>query len=284
MFSLKLENESGNIVNLNDGERYLIVPPVSGLTPPSASIFTAKSPNRKGSKYNGSTLDERNIIITVKILGDVEANRNALYAWVDTEQYAKVHYRNGEKNVYCEGHIQDCEIDFFTDNEVVSLAILCADPYWKDLQEIVADLSILLKQFTFPFAIDAAGVPLSTVRDVNITTIVNTGAETGFKVTVKCNAALKNFELYDAKVTSRRFRLNYTIPAEWVLVIDTDGSPKTCKAIKTDGTTVNLMKYVSPNPTWFTLKKGVNAFGYTAESGAIEAEVSVGFVNKYLGV
>ncbi|MGN0804268.1 MAG: phage tail domain-containing protein, partial [Candidatus Coproplasma sp.] len=174
MFDLKLENANANVVNINDGVKYQVLG-CSGLTPPSASIYTGKSPNRKGVKYNGSTLNERNIVVQIKILGDIEKNRNALYEWIDTEQYCKVYYRNGEKNVYCEGHIQDCDADFFVDNEIISVAILCENPYWKDLQTISAGISALLKQFTFPFAIDSAGIPFSTMRDNNTTTIVNSG-------------------------------------------------------------------------------------------------------------
>lgn len=283
MFSLKLENNSANVVDINDGVNYLVLA-CSGLTPPSASIFTGKSPNRKGVKYNGSTLNERNIVLSIKLLGDIEANRNALYEWTDTEQYCKVYYRNGTKNVYCEGHIQDCEADFFTDNEIVSVAILCEDPYWKDLQEISAEISALLKQFTFPFAIDNAGIPFSTIRESNTTTIVNSGAETGVKITLICHGEVSNFTLFDANDTTKRFTINTTLSDGWVVTIDTDGSPKTCIATKPDGSTANLLKYVGNNPTWFALKKGRNVFGFTADSGLTDVEVFIGYENKYLGV
>lgn len=283
MFSLQLENENANIVDINDGKNYVVLS-VSGLNPPPASIYTAKSPNRKGVKYNGSTLNERTIIIAVKLLGDIEANRNALYEWTDTEQYAKVHYRNGQKAVYCEGHVQDCEVDIFTDNEVVNVAILCENPYWKALQEISTDISTTLKQFTFPFAIDAAGIPFSTLRDDNTTNVFNTGAETGVRIIIDCRAELKNLRIYDARDTARQFMLNYTFPAGWVVEINTEASPKYVRAIKPDGSTVNLLRYIANNPTWFTLRKGNNLFGYTADSGAAEAEISVGFTEKWLGV
>lgn len=286
MFSLKLENESANIVDINDNVNYVVLS-VSGLNPPPASIFTAKSPNRKGVKYNGSTLNERNIVITIKILGDIEANRNALYAWVDTEQYCKVHYKNGLKNVYCEGHVQDCEIDLFTDNEVVDLAIICENPYWKELQEISADISDVLKQFTFPFAIDSAGVPFSTLRDSNTTNIVNVGAETGIRITIRCKGAVKNLVIFDAKGATEQagaFRINATLQAEETVVIDTEASPKTCKLYKPDGSVENILKYVGANPTWFTLKKGINSFGFFADDGTKNAEITIGYTNKFLGV
>lgn len=282
MFELYLENENANIVNINDNVNYVVIS-ADGLTPTSASIFTAKSPNRKGVKYNGSTLNERNIVITIKILGDVEANRNALYAWVDTEQYCKVRYKNGMKNVYCEGHVQDCPIELFTDNEVVSLAILCEYPYWKDLQKIKAEISALMKQFTFPFAIDANGVPFSTIRDTNTTNVYYVGAETGVKINIKCIGDVENLIIYNARNVSEQFMIETTLPAEWVVVIDTENSPKTIKAHKPDGTTENLLKYVK-NPTWFTLKKGNNAFSYTTMNGNENAEITISFTTKYAGV
>lgn len=284
MFSLRLENDSGNIVDINDEKRYTVTA-VSGLNPPSAALFTSKSPNRKGSKYNGSTLDERNIVLTIKILGDIEANRNALYEWVDTEQYCKVYYKNGVKNVFCEGYVQDCPIDIFTDNEVVSVAIVCPDPYWRDLQEISADISSVIKHFTFPFAIDSAGIPLSTLRENTITSILNAGAETGARIVVKSNNEIKNLVLFDAKDTTRVFRINATIQAGEVVVIDTDASPKTCKLYKPDGTAENILRHVGAKPTWFTLKRGVNTFGFSLGSGSTsDVEISIGYTNKYLGV
>ena len=283
MFSLRLENENANTVDINDGVHYLVTS-ISGLNPPSASIFTAKSPNRKGVKYNGSTLNERNIVLTIKVLGDVEENRNALYSWVDSEQYVKVYYQNEAKNVYCEGHVEDCTVDMFTDNEIMNVAIICENPYWHDLAEISADISTLLKQFTVPFAIDGVGEPFSTIRESNVTSIFNSGAETGAKFYIYTTEAVKNLKIFNATDTTKQFLLRYTIPANWTIVIDTDGSPKTCKAYKPDGTVQNMLPFVGANPTWFSLKKGYNNFGYTADDGIANMSISVRFTNKYLGV
>lgn len=317
MFDLRLENSDGNVVNINDGGRYEVLR-VSGLTPPPASVFSSKSPNRKGRKKNGSTLDYRAIVIQIKLLGDIEKNRNDLYPWTDTETELKIYYSNATKNVYCEGTVTECDIDLFTDNEIINLAIECDNPYFKDLQEISADISALLKQFTFPFAIGleksytvpvkalkaeitaettdiydggatvettvSAGIPFSTMREDNTTNVFNSGAETGAKIVVKCNGELSNLRIYDANDTSRQFMFNYTFGENWIIEIDTESSPKTVKAIKPDGTVINLLKYVVSNPTWFTLKKGDNLFGFTADNGEANAEISIEFRNHYLGV
>lgn len=283
MFELKLENNNGDIVNINDNVHY-IVSHISGLNPPSASLFMSKSANKKGAKHNGSILNERNVIITIKILGDIEVNRNNLYPWIDTEQYCKIHYRNGVKNVYCEGYIQDCPFDVFVENEIISLAIVCGDPYWKDITEISKDISAVLKQFTFPFGIGAAGIPFSTIAENNIVNVFNDGAETGVRITIKCNGAIERLSIFSDSDTTKRFTLNTTLQKNWIVVIDTEHSPKTCKCYKPDGTVENFLKYIANNVTWFTLKKGNNPFGYTADNGEDQAEINISFSNKYLGV
>lgn len=283
MFELLLENANGNTVNLDDGVKYVITD-ITGLNPPSASLFTSKSPNRKGVKYNGSSLNERNIIISVKLLGDIEANRNALYEWIDTENYVKVRYRNSIKNVYCEGHIEECEFNPFTEDERIDLAIVCEDPYWKELEAIAIEISTLLKQFTFPFAIDEVGVPISTIKDNNSTQVYNSGNETGFKMKIKCLGDVTNLIILNPNNSTENFTLHTTLLEGWLVEIDTDSSPKTVKAFKPDGSVENLLKYTGKNTTWFTLKKGVNSFGYKADTNLSNIEVSIEFTKKHLGV
>ena len=280
MYSLKLENDRANIVDINDEVNYVVLG-ASGLNPPSASLFASKSPNRKGLKYHGSTLDERIVIITIKFLGDIEANRNKLYEWIDTEQYCKIHYQNGVKNVFCEGYVTECPIDLFTQNEVVSVAICCPNPYWQEMNNIVMEISSLLKQFTFPFAIDAEGVPFSTIKATTETNIFNGGAETGAQFRIICHEPISNLTIYDATDVTRKFTIGKTLAQNSVVIIDTEANPKTCKEYKADGTVENLLKYVK-KPTWFTLKKGTNTFGYMASADSFELTIS--FTNKYLGV
>lgn len=282
MYELILENVNGNVVNVNDGVKYSIITAL-GLNPPSASIFTAKSPNRKGVKYNGSTLNERIIVLKIKILGDIVANRNALYSWVDSEQYCKVYYKNEVKNVYCEGHIQDCDIDLFTDNEIVEVSILCENPYWITAHEENVSLTSVIKNFVFPFAINVTGIPFSTVTRTAEVSINNTGAETGARFIIQCDGDIENLTIYDGNDSAKKFAINTKLLENWIVVIDTDRSPKTVKAYKPDGTTENLLKYVN-NPTWFTIKKGVNVFGYTATSGADNADITISYQDKCLGV
>lgn len=282
MFQLSFENSSGKIVNINDGVNY-VVTEFEGFNPPAASLYTAKSANRKGSKKIGSTLEERSLLIQIKILGDVAKNRNALYEWTDTESELKVYFSNGEKNVYCEGTVTECDVPLCTDNEVMTVAITCADPYLKELYEIAVEITNLSKQFVFPFAIDSAGVPFSTLRESNVTSVFNAGAETGVIIRVKALATVSGVAIYDATDATRIFGINKTLLAGETVEINTERSPRTVRLIDASGASHPMLAHVAHNPTWFRLKKGNNIFGFTADNVS-NVEVTFSFVNKHLGV
>lgn len=285
MFSLKLENADGRIIDINDDISYSVLD-FEGFDPPAASLFTAKSPNRKGSKKKGSTLNERFLILPIKILGDIEVNRNNLYNWTDPESELKIYFENGVKSVYCEGTVTDCPVPMCTDNEVMTVAITCTDPFLKDLQAISTEISNLLKQFTFPFAINADGIPLSTIRENNNTNIINAGAETGVIIRVRAKGEVSNISVFNANDSTQRFDINMTLQENEIVEIDTENSPRTVKLIKPDGTVTNILKYIGHNPTWFQLKKGNNLFAFATNptSGMNNVEISFGYTTKYLGV
>lgn len=321
MFEILFENKNGKIININDGFNYLLID-FDGFNPPSASLYTSKSPNRKGSKKNGSTLDERALIFQIKLLGDIEENRNALYEWTDTETELKIHYKNGVKKVYCEGTVTDCDVPICTDNEIMTVAITCTDPYLKEMQEIATGISTVFKQFTFPFAISKertfsvpvkrlmtsvknvdtekttdtyetsatgaiafnAGIPFSTIRKDSKTNIFNAGAETGALIRIKALAEVSKITLYDANDTTKKFKFKdaFMLAQNEIIEIDTERSPRTVRLIRTNGQVENILRYVEHNPTWFQLKKGDNLFNFTA-SDINNVEVTFSFTNKYLG-
>jgi hypothetical protein len=305
VFDVYLENEQGSIVNINDTIRYEVIG-ISGLNPPSATLYASKSPNRKGAKYNGSSLDVRNIVIDIKILGDIESNRNYLYSWVDSESYCKIRFKNTLKNVYCEGYVVECPIDMFTDNEVVSVAIQCPDSYFKDLQAISTEIAKYSKQFSFPFSIEQKevmeytttlpdgetvvkgtfnrGIPFSTIKGDVVTKVFNSGVLTGMVIEVVCKGTVENLEIYDGEFVHSKLQFKYKFPGGSTIVIDTESSPKKARATLPDGTIVNLMKHIVGTPTWLTLKKGENSIGHRSDSDYSTYTLTVKHTNKYLGI
>lgn len=283
MFSLKLENEFGKIKDINDGRSYLVVD-ATGFNPPAASHYTSKSYNRHGVKYNGYSIDERTITIVIKLLGDVEQNRIDLYDWTESGQYVKVHYSNGIRDVYCEGHIVNPDVNFFTEDEQVELEIMCDDPYFKTMDTIITEITNVIGNFYLTedendiyFATTDEGIAFSEELDKNETTIHNKGSETGVIIRAVALEDVSGLTIYNADNPSREYiKLKETLLKGQELLIDTTGHRY---RIEING--VNSLSKVDRHITWFKLKRGNNSF-YCEPSHNIK--LTVEYNERYLGV
>lgn len=79
MYVLRVQNTRGEMLTLTQNEpRYQIVE-IDGLNPPKANINSSTVAGMDGTQFISSKLEDRNIVITIKINGDVESNRQYLY-------------------------------------------------------------------------------------------------------------------------------------------------------------------------------------------------------------
>lgn len=278
-YKLTLQNEAGRIIDINDGKNFQVLN-CRGLTPPSAELFLSKSPNRKGARYNGSSLSERTIEIDIKLLGDIEANRNLLYDWANPESYCRINYLNSLKNVYCEGIVESATPELFTNSQVMSIVIVCSDPYLKSLYTIFQEINQYLKQFTFPFSIDRNGIPFSTSKNSTLTTFTYNGVRVGFKAYVIIKGEINRIQITNQRDASY-FALSKHFEAEQILLIDSLASPKKVTNLTTGE---NLLKYMSAKSTWLKLFTGQNQFSYEVDTNSEDVEVTFSLNDRFLGV
>ena len=277
-YKLTLQNETGNIIDINDGVSFQILN-CRGLTPPSAELFLSRSPNRKGSKYNGSILSERTLEIDVKILGDIEVNRNRLYDWVNPESYCRINYSNSLKNVYCEGYVESATPELFIDSQIMSIVIICPDPYLKSLYTIYQEISNLEKHFTFPFSIDQNGIPFSTLKASPITTFIYNGVKSGLNAQVLIKGKITRFEITNL-VDATYFAIQTELQAGTIIQIDGLSSPKKVTNITTGE---NMLRYLTAGSSWLKVLNGLNRFTYSADN--IEnVELTFHLNDRFLGV
>lgn len=278
-YKLTLQNEAGRIIDINDGKNFQVLN-CRGLTPPSAELFLSKSPNRKGARYNGSSLSERTIEIDIKLLGDIEANRNLLYDWANPESYCRINYSNSLKNVYCEGIVESATLELFTNSQVMSIVIVCSDPYLKSLYTIFQEINQYLRQFTFPFSIDRKGIPFSTSKNSTLTTFTYNGVRAGFKAYVIIKGEINRIQITNQRDASY-FALSKHFEAKQILLIDSSASPKKVTNLTTGE---NLLKYMSAKSTWLKLFTGQNQFSYEVDTNLEDVEVTFSLNDRFLGV
>ncbi len=150
MFSLILENESGDQLTFGHGSPFTVTE-IQGLNPPDATINTTQIAMIDGGKFNSSKLNMRTINIAFAIEYEAAKNRIEVYKVLKSKQWIKFHYIGDYRNVWIEGYIQSIDITYFDMKQIVTCSILCPSPYFKEAQEIVNNLTNIIDLFHFPF-------------------------------------------------------------------------------------------------------------------------------------
>lgn len=293
MFVLKVENESGKTIVLTQAEDRFQVVNVEGLNPPNANIRRSEVAGMDGSKYASSKLEERNLVLTIRINGDVEVNRLTLYQFFRTKHWCRVYYRSDSRDVYIEGWMETVECDLFSMTETMQVSIVCPDPYFQSAEDIQTDISQILGAFEFPFAFGADGVidptdtdpaiEFSTYTKDRITNVHNSGAdETGLTIRITAGGTVVNPTIYNA-LTREFITIKITMQKNDVLTINTTKGQKSVMLLR-NGVTSSQINKIARNSTWLALTSGDNLFIYEADSGSADMNIVFTHRTRYEGV
>ena len=265
MFTLKIENRFGDILELTHNKNY-VVTSVEGLNPPKARINLSEIAGMNGAMFNSAKAETRNLVLTVLPQSPVEKNRLALYRFAQVAQWCKIYFSNGSTEVQIEGYVEAVEGSLFTKTQSFQISIICPQPYFEGLREIYNDISSLISNFQFPFAIDAEGVEFSYINHDVLSTVTNVGdVPTGVIIEITARGEVLNPIIYD-EISNGSIGLNVTLSNREKIVINTNSGSRSVKLIS-GNTETNIIDKVRPNPDWFTLQPGDNVFSYNAEVG-----------------
>lgn len=286
MFVCKIENTRNDLLTLTQNESEFQVYKIDGLNPPKAQINTMQIAGLDGGRYNSSVLGMRNVVIFIKLNGDVEANRIRLYSFFRSKEWCKFYYKNGKRDVYIEGYVETVEVDPFTDNEIMEVSIVCPNPYFKAVQEIVDDISKALAAFEFPFAIDIGDpIPFSSIDTSRITNVFNDSeSDTGVIIEIEVVNSCNRIQIRNVS-TGDNFIINYPFVADDKIIINTNKGEKSVRLIR-NATTSNLFVSMLRGSVFFQLTVGDNYFSYLVDNGTNDEAIQVRFkhYNLYGGV
>ena len=277
MFHLTLENAKGEQIVLTNRETEYQVIGVDGLEPPKAALISSTVVGMDGAKFQSSRLEERNIVIRIRINGDVPANRNRLYRYVHAKQYCKVLYKDALHSVFAEGHIDTIECPVFTNSEIMQISIVCHDPYLQSLTEMITNISRIMAMFSFPFSFGAGGLVEGTITDSAIefgrldnnpnVNIFNEGIDTGLIIEMHISGGqVVNPALYNV-YTREGFRFNLTLNDGDIVTVNTNRGQKSVTLLR-DGIKQNILNHIAAGSVWLQLHEGDNIFTVSADEGA----------------
>lgn len=265
LFTIICENANGDKLNLTDDFNRFITT-YSGLNPPSAIINSDTIVNKDGSVFSRSKLNERNIVLSVHIQGDVESNRHLLYKIFRTKRYVKLYFKNKHRNVYTEGYIESIECDQFTKDEVMQISIICNDPYLKELEDAFVNDVKSLPNFHFPFFIDENGTHFGEIYKGTTSDIYYNGdTDIGFIITFDAPySRVENPKIQDV-VSTKFMKLNFTMEVGDQIVINTTPGSKSISLYR-NGEKTNILSSLTNDSKWLGIKIGDNSFKITADN------------------
>lgn len=277
MFTLKIENVKNEMITLTQDESNYQVFQIDGLNPPKAQINLSQIAGLDGGQFNSSKLETRNIVIYIKINGDVEKNRLYLNTFFSTKHKCKIYYKNGSRNVYIEGYVESNQYTSFTNNEIMQVSIICPNPYFKNVNEIIDDISKAVAAFHFPFSINIGEpIPFSTLDTSKITNVYNDSeSETGVIIEVDFYGSVNNLIIRNTE-TGEAFTLNYVFQNGDQIIIDTNKGEKSITLIR-EGISSNIFTSIRKGSTFFQLSIGDNFFSYLADNGQSDDLVHIVF-------
>ncbi len=286
MFTLKVENAKGAVLELTNNEENYQVADISGLNPPNANINTSNYANGDGSSFNSSRIPNREIVITVYINGDVQKNRLTLYKYFRNKEWCKIYYKDDSRDVFIEGYVQTLEVTPFVQKQVAQISILCPNPYFKDIDTIIQSISKIIKKFTFPFSINIdKPIPFSTLELEKVTNVINDSeSETGLIIDVTFMGTVKKLEIRNVD-NGENFIIDYEFVKNDKLIINCNRGSKSV-ILTRDAVKYNLIPYVRNGSTFFQLGIGDNNFSFLADEGSDDMLVDIHFnyYKVYLGV
>lgn len=300
MFEARIENTKGSILTLTNNESKFQLISITGLNPPKAQINVSTIAGLDGAKFNSAKLETRNVVINLKINGDVEENRQFLYTFCPTKEWCKFYFRNANRNVFIECYVESNECDLFTNNEIMQISLICPYPYFKDMQQIVDDISKVLSAFEFPFAIGSKGatnpfalidedtddaVPISIIDSARIANVYNSSeSETGFIIEIDIYDIVHSIQIVNT-ITGKNLTLKYDFEINDKVIINTNKSQKAITLLR-NGKNSNLFPALQKGSTFFQLSLGDNFFGYTVDNSDNDSSVHILFKhnNTYRGV
>ena len=280
MFDLSVKNISGDVLRLTRSNSYAITG-VTGLTPVAANINTSATGINDGETYNSARLGYRNIVITLYFTHDVEKNRIKLYDYFQTKQFCTLYFSNDSRDVCISGYVETFECDLFSVSETAQISIICPNPYFKSVAEIVNTGSAIISNFEFPTEFNT--VESSTTAENNSVIIPNSGdVPAGMDIVINFTGAVTNPVIRNA-ATGEYFRLNRDFVSDDVVTVNTRNGEKSVKLTHL-GVDFNIINALDAGSSWLQLRRGNNTLYFNADSGVDHMTVMFKHTDLFAGV
>lgn len=287
----------------NPWDSRVIVKSVDGLTPTKGTINTNTLATSDGSVYNSARRDQRNIVLNLRLLEDledglIETTRQKLYRYFPVKKKVTIKVEADNRIGYTEGYVEANEPSIFEEYEEQQISIICPNANWTAPSSIYK-LNGIDSLFEFPFSNESLEENLIIFGEIIYyigTAFEYEGdIESGVVMTIHCATG----ECINPCVYNVITKEEMTFNTEKLGVIIGDstnnmqtGDTLICSTVDGDqyvtfirnGIEYNAIAMLPKISNWLKVQAGYNAFGYKADAGGANIEITVQTQILYGGI
>lgn len=260
-----------------------------GIYSVSNNVATSENTMTDGSTYQGSTVKQKNIVITAEIDSDYQLRRDFLYKTFKPESLGTFYYYENEEQRKIDYRVEGMEIDEkgVCRNAVISL--ICTDPFFEDLEDTTIMMAGWEPCFEFEHEftdeLEEFGIRVAEL----VKKIENHSAANyiGIEVIIEALGAVRNPVLYHMEQNIHIQIGTSEIPFDMELgdvVRITTGTNKKNVYLEKDGVTTKINGYLEEESEFIQLIRGSNTLIYDADQGVDYMNVEIRYRFRYLGV
>lgn len=285
---LVLTNRNGQELDLMQNRHFLLAG-AEGLHGIEVDIGESESPYTDGSNIESVKALPRGIELSLILRGDVEEAINAVTSVVKSKQMVTLKEESSKGEIAVKGVVSIPPYSRMLQSCRINLSIYCGQPYWEDLEQMVAEIAEATALLCFPEEgqyFTEVGRPFGVVDMAFEKTFVNDGdTDVGMIITINTFGEVMNPRISCSSGTQNGWwmQLNTSLSDDDEVEIST---VRGNKYITINGSEMyngepvtNLLQFNGDD--WLQLEQGENTFNINAESGDAFLHFSIGYKRRF---
>ena len=282
--TITFTNKKNQSVVIGDGSTsQFVIEDISGVSAPDAIINTSSTAGKDGSDFLNSAVGNRNIVLTIRIMGDASDGKRKLYQAFPIKREGTFRYKSDLYDVKIKGRVEKLEILPMAYPLVAVISLICTQPYFEAIDEVTAEITSITNGFYFPLVLPEEGIALGVINQHYAANIYNEGdVPLGLKVEFRASGAVTNPKIINTQ-TLEFIEIEADLIAGDVVTVTTQDGNKRVTLVR-NGEEYNYFNYLADGSTFLELEEGDNEFQYTAAEGESNLYLRLSYTPLYVGV
>lgn len=249
--------------------QYFTLTSIDGFTTVQSSLASVVVPFVDGDTITNIQAQPRSVVLYLRLkeAAGIEAAKRYIFQYVKAKLNGTLQLQQDGRDIQLSGVVEAIDLPRFGQGCTMAITLHCSQPYWQDVDFVVAEISQIIDLHYFPIPEDGLafpieGVPFGMYDDDLTQELTNEGdVETGLLITIIALGNVTNPRIYNTQ-TGEFIGVTDTLQGNDAVVISTIKGQKT---ITKNG--VNIIDKITRGSTFLQLETGTNEFTIQADSG-----------------